>query len=58
MEMTTLGFTEAELKRLEAIFMDKDKEVALRFLLEVIKPKVRGKGSRALDSRKGTGIPR
>lgn len=31
MEMTTLGFAEEELKRLEAIFMDKDKEVALRF---------------------------
>ena len=58
MGMTALGFPEEELKSLQAIFMDKDKEVALRFLLEVIKPKVRGKGSRALDSRKGTGIPR
>jgi hypothetical protein len=58
MEMTVLGFTEEEMMRLEAILMDKDKEEALRFLLEVIKPKVRAKGSRALDSKKGTGIPR
>jgi len=58
MEMTALGFTEEEMMRLEAILMDKDKEEALRFLLEVIKPKVRAKGSRVLDSKKGTGIPR
>jgi hypothetical protein len=58
MEMTTLSFNEEELMRLEAIFMDKDKEEALRFLLEVIKPKLRAKGSRALDLKKGTGIPR
>jgi hypothetical protein len=38
--------------------MDKDKEEALRFLLEVIKPKLRAKGSSALDLKKGTGIPR
>ncbi len=57
-EMTTLSFSEEELMRLEAIFMDKDKEEALRFLLEVIKPKVRAKGSSALDPKKGTGIPR
>jgi hypothetical protein len=58
MEMTTLSFNEEELMRLEAIFMDKDKEEAIRFLLEVIKPKIRAKGSRALDLKKGTGIPR
>jgi hypothetical protein len=58
MEITTLSFNEEELMRLEAIFMDKDKEEALRFLLEVIKPKVRSKASSALDLKKGTGIPR
>ncbi len=58
MELTTLGLTEEEVMRLEAIFMDKDKEEALRFLLEVIKPKIRAQGSRSLDSKKGTGIPR
>ncbi len=58
MEMTTRSFNEEELMRLEAIFMDKDKEEAFRFLLEVVKPKLRAKGSRALDLKKGTGIPR
>jgi hypothetical protein len=58
MEITTLSFSEEELMRLEGIFMDKDKEEALRFLLEVIKPKLRSKGSPALDLKKGTGIPR
>jgi hypothetical protein len=58
MGMTALGFPEEELKSLQAIFMDKDKEVALRFFLEVIKPRVRAKGSQALDSKKATGIPR
>jgi len=57
MELTTLSFTEEEVMRLEAIFMDKDKEESLRFLLQVIKPKIRAKGSRVLDSKKGTGIP-
>ncbi len=56
--MATLSFSEEELMRLEAIFMDKDKEEALRFLLEVIKPKLRAKGSSALDFKKGTGMPR
>jgi hypothetical protein len=58
MELATLSFTEEEVMRLEGIFMDKDKEEALRFLLEVIKPKIRAKGSRTLDLKKGTGIPR
>jgi len=58
MEMTTLSFNEEELMRLEAIFMDKDKEEAIRFLLEVIKPKLRAKGSRTLDLKKGIGMPR
>jgi len=39
--MTTLSLNEEELMRLQAIFMHKDKEEALRFLLEVIKPKLR-----------------
>ena len=58
MVVTALSFTEEELMRLEAIFMDKNKEEALQSLLEVIKPKIRAKGSRVLDSKKGTGIPR
>jgi hypothetical protein len=58
MEVTTLSLTEEELMRLESIFMDKDKEAALQFLLEVIRPKIRAKGSRFLDWKKGTGTPR
>ncbi len=58
MELTTLSLTEQEVMRLEAIFMDKDKEEALRFILDVIKPNIRATGSRALDSKKGTGMPR
>jgi hypothetical protein len=58
MEVTTLSLTEEELMRLESIFMDKDKEAALQFLLEVIRPKIRAKGSRSLDWKKGTGTPR
>lgn len=58
METTTISLTGEELMRLESIFMDKDKEEALKFLLEVIKPKIRAKGNRALDWKKGTGTPR
>lgn len=45
-----------EVMRLEAILMDKDKDEALLFLREVIKPKLRSKGSSALDRHKSTGI--
>ncbi len=58
METTTISLSEEELMRLESIFMDKDKEEALQFLLEVLKPKIRAKGSRSLDWKKGTGTPR
>ena len=33
MEMTTLSFNEEELMRLEAIFMDKDKEEAFIYFI-------------------------
>jgi hypothetical protein len=58
MEITTISLNEEELMRLEAIFMDRDKEEALRFLLEVVRPKIRAKGNRSLDLKKGTGMPR
>jgi hypothetical protein len=58
MEMTTLSFNKEELMHLERIFMDKDKEEALRVFLEVIKPKLRLKGSSTFALNKGTGIPR
>ena len=58
MESTPISFTEEELMRLESIFMDRDPEQALQFLLQVVKPKIRAKGSRSLDWKKGTGTPR
>ena len=58
METTAISHTGEGVIRLESIFMDKDKEKALKLLLEVIKPKIRAKGSRALDWNKGTGTPR
>jgi hypothetical protein len=36
--------------------MDGDADEALRFIKEVIKPKLRAKGSSALDSGKSTGV--
>jgi hypothetical protein len=53
MGITTISLKEEELMRLESIFLDKDKEEALRFLLEVIKPKLRAKGSQSLDLKRG-----
>jgi hypothetical protein len=55
MEATAISLTAEEVMRLESIFMDRDKEEALKFLLEVIKPKIRAKGNPALDWKKGTG---
>jgi len=50
-----LEFSDEELMRVEAILMDNDAQEALRFLREVIRVKVRSKGSRDLDSGKSTG---
>ena len=56
MSKLVLEFSDEEHMRIEAILMDNDAEEALRFVKEVIKPKVRAKGSRELDSSKSTGI--
>jgi len=58
METTAISHTGEGVIRLESIFMDKDKEEALKFLLEVIKPKIKAKGNPPLDWKKGTGKPR
>jgi hypothetical protein len=58
MERTAINLNEEELMRVEGIFMDKDKEEALRFLLEMVRPKIRAKGNRSLDLKRGTGISR
>ena len=51
-----LEFSDEENMRIEAILMDNDAEEALRFFKEVIKPKIRAKGSRELDMGKSTGV--
>lgn len=47
-----------EIIRIEAILMDSDKEDALRFIREVIKPKVSEQTKSGHDRDKGFGIIR
>jgi len=56
MGKVVIEFSDAEKMRIEAILMDDDADEALRFFKEVIKPKIRAKGSQALDAGKSTGI--
>ena len=56
MAKLVLEFSDEEHMRIEAILMDNDADEALRFVKEVLRPKVRAKGSRELDSNKSTGI--
>jgi len=42
--------------KIETILMENDAEEALRFLKEVIKPKIRSKRSNKLDMAKSAGI--
>jgi hypothetical protein len=51
-----LEFSDREKMRMEAILMDEDGDEALSFFKEVIKPKLRAKGSTALDTGRSTGI--
>ncbi len=57
MKAVTITLQPDEVLRLEAIVMDKDREEALNFLIDVLKPKIRALGNRSLDSQKGTGVP-
>ena len=57
MAKIVLDFSDEEQMRIEAILMDNDAPEALRFLKEIIKPKVRAKGSKELDGAKSTGMP-
>ena len=56
MNKTIIVLNDQEVMRIEAILMDSDQHDALVFLKEVLKPKLRAKGSSALDSTKSTGI--
>jgi hypothetical protein len=51
-----ISLGEKDVMRMEAILMDGDEKDALDFIKQVIMPRVREKGSSALDPRKGTGI--
>ncbi|MCF8082647.1 MAG: hypothetical protein K9M96_06115 [Deltaproteobacteria bacterium] len=51
-----LKLSEQEGMRIESILMDEDAAEALQFLKEVLRPRIRAKGSRSLDSGKTTGI--
>jgi hypothetical protein len=57
MAKIVLDFSDEDLMRMEAILMDNDGQEALRFFKEVIKPKIRAKGSKQLDTGKTTGVP-
>ncbi|MBW1997332.1 MAG: hypothetical protein JRJ29_05120 [Deltaproteobacteria bacterium] len=51
-----LSFSEREVMQIEAILMDADADGALRFLREIIRPKIRAKGSRNIDPDKSSGM--
>jgi hypothetical protein len=56
MGKVVIEFSDEESMRIEAILMDNDAEEALCFFKEIIKPKIRSKGSRELDMGKSTGV--
>jgi len=51
-----LEFSHEEAIKIEAILLDNDAEEALQFFKEVLKPRIRAKGSKDLDMAKPTGI--
>jgi hypothetical protein len=56
MSKTVIELDDHEVMRIEAILMDEDRADALLFLKEVVKPKLRARGSSNLDRSKSTGI--
>ena len=56
MDKVVLEISVQDRMRIEAILMDNDAQEALLFLKEVIKPKIRAKGSKELDTGKPTGV--
>ena len=56
MGKTVIEFSNQDVMRVEAILMDADAAEALRFVKEVVKPKLRSKTAAALDPTKSTGI--
>ena len=56
MANVVIEFTPMEAQRIESILMDDDKDEALAFIKQVIKPKLRSKTNSALDPGRSTGI--
>ena len=56
MDKIILELSSKDVMKVEAIIMDNDSEEALRFLEEVIRPKLRAKTSTSLDMGRSTGI--
>ena len=56
MDKVVIEFSLSEAQLVESILMDEDQEEALRFIKEVIKPKLRSKTNPALDLGRSTGI--
>ena len=56
MPKTILEISDEEKMRIEAILMDDDAAEALLFIKQVIRPKIRAQGSKALDRGKSTGV--
>lgn len=52
-----IELTSEEAMLVESILLDGDRDEAYRFVREVVKPKLRAKGSVSLDPSKSTGIP-
>jgi hypothetical protein len=56
MAKIVVELSEQEAMNVEAILLDADEEAALRFIREVLRPKLRAKGNGSLDRSKSTGI--
>ncbi|MCR4403912.1 MAG: hypothetical protein NUW06_01215 [Candidatus Acetothermia bacterium] len=52
----TLSLSAEEVLRLEEIIVDRDRDEALKFILEVLQPKLQAKGRRAMDRKRGMGL--
>ncbi|MBU2551874.1 MAG: hypothetical protein KKB20_25920 [Proteobacteria bacterium] len=56
MGKVVVELSDQELQLVESILMDADAEEALRFIRQVLKPKLRAKTHPALDSGRTSGI--
>lgn len=56
MGKAVLSLSDEETLRLEEIITDRDRDEALKFILEVLKPKLQAQGKGTVDRRKGMGI--